>query len=244
MASRAAPPRAASATVWPALVAVVTVVVLGLLVANDLTDAVDAALIDLVRSEAVRAPLAPLRWITEAGSTWAVTAVAAALIVGLTLVGRLRLGALAALFISAASLGNTLLKQLVARTRPEALEPIVEERGFSFPSGHSALGMVAWGIVAIVVARSPLPRRAKTALLIGLGALVFLVGLSRVYLGVHFPSDVVAGWAAGAAVVLLFAAVTRSRWRAGVSPGESRAAGEAGAAGDRAGPRSDRPAQG
>jgi membrane-associated phospholipid phosphatase len=236
--------RAASLTAWPALAAVTTVVILGLLVANDLTDAVDAALIGLVRSEALRLPLAPLRWVTEAGSTWAVTAIAAGLIVGLTLVGRLMLGALAAFFISAAALGNTQLKLLVARTRPEALEPIVEERGFSFPSGHSTLGMVAWGIVAIVVARSPLSARAKTALLLALGALVFLIGLSRVYLGAHFPSDVIAGWAAGAAVVLLFAAVTRSRWRAGVSPGESRAPGEASAGADRAGPRSDRPAPG
>ena len=221
-----------------------TLVVLGLLVANDLTDAVDAALIGVVRSEMTQVVLSPLRWVTEAGSTWAVTLVAAGLIVGMTLVGRLMLGALAAFFVSAASLGNTLLKQLVARTRPEALEPIIEERGFSFPSGHAALGMVAWGIVAVVVVRSPLPISTKRWLLAGLVVLVFLIGLSRVYLGVHYPSDVVAGWAAGAAVVLVFATVTRSRWRPGVSPGESRAPVEGVAAADRATPRSDPPGSG
>ena len=49
------------------------------------------------------------------------------------------------------------MKSYIARARPDLLEPIVDERGFSFPSGHAALGMVAWGILGVLVMRSRLP---------------------------------------------------------------------------------------
>ena len=72
-------------------------------------------------------------------------------------------------------------------------------------------------------------------IVVGLGALVALIGISRVWLGVHYPTDVIAGWAAGGVIVLAYAALTRR-----VSPEPAEGAVDA----DRAARRSDRPAPG
>ena len=116
--------------------------------------------------------------------------------------------------------------------RPDLLDPIVEERGFSFPSGHSALGMVAWGILGVLVMRSRLPTAVRRAIVIVLAVLIVLIGLSRIWLGVHYPTDVLAGWTVGAVIVLIYARVTRR-----VSPEPAAVAVDA----DPAAPRSDPP---
>jgi membrane-associated phospholipid phosphatase len=95
--------------------------------------------------------------------------------------------------------------------------------------------MVAYGILAVLVSRSFLPRTTQLVVFGAVVALVFLIGLSRVWLGVHYPSDVIAGWVAGATVVLVYASFTR---------GVSREPAEAAVAADRAAPRSDRSAAG
>jgi undecaprenyl-diphosphatase len=149
-----------------------------------------------------------------------------------------REGLIGAITLIGASIGNSLLKISIARERPDLLEPIIEERGFSFPSGHAALSMVAYGTygtLAVLVWRSSLPAWARRATVAGCAVLVFLVGLSRIWLGVHYPTDVAAGWIAGAVVVLLSAVVSHR-----VSTGRAAA----GAAADREAPRSDRPGPG
>jgi len=210
-----------------------TFVVLAVLVAGGASDGFDASVIALVRSAALELPLAPLRHVTELGSTWAVTIVAVVTLLLGVVLRRPRTGAAGAVTIALASLVNGFAKIAVARARPDLLEPIVEEHGFSFPSGHAALSMVAYGVVAVLVARSPLSVGWRRTICAGLGLVIFLVGVSRVWLGVHYPTDVLAGWAAGGVVVLAFAALSR--------PGLMGPAGEAVGA-DRAAPRSDRPA--
>jgi membrane-associated phospholipid phosphatase len=89
-------------------------------------------------------------------------------------------------------------KQFFARARPELWEPVAPERTYSFPSGH------AMGSMALVAALAVLawPTRWRWWAIAGGGVFTLLVGFSRVYLGVHYPSDVVAGWAAALAWVL------------------------------------------
>ena len=212
---------------------VLLVIGLAVLVSADLTDAFDASVIGLVRAPELTGLLSPLRWITELGSTTAVTAVAILTAALGLLLGTWRGGLAGAIAIALASLGNTAFKVGVARARPDLLEPVIVEHGFSFPSGHSMLGMTAYGVMAVVVSRSALPRAVRRAILVALGVLVGLIGLSRIWLGVHYPTDVLAGWSAGAVVVLVYAAVTRP---------ESPAPAEAPAVEGPAAPRSDPPA--
>lgn len=205
------------------------------LVVVDATDGFDLAVIQAVRAADHGEILGFLGPTTELGSTIAVTAVAAlTLLVGVA-AGPWRHGVIGAAVIGLAALAVEMIKSTVARTRPEVLEPILVEHGFSFPSGHASLSMVAYGILAVLVSRSFLPRGTQLAVFGVVVALVFLIGLSRVWLGVHYPSDVIAGWVAGATVVLVFASLTRA---------VSREPAEAAVAADPVAPRSDRSAAG
>ena len=188
---------------------VALVVALAALVISGISDPVDAAIIETVRDPGTATLLAPLRKITELGSTWAVTLVAIGLVALAVAIGPWRHGVAGAGTILVASVLNSTLKIAIARERPELLEPLIQERGFSFPSGHAALGMVAYGILAVVIGRSRLPRAVRIGLIAALLVLVLLIGLSRIWLGVHYPTDVLAGWIAGAVIVLLYRWLTR-----------------------------------
>jgi undecaprenyl-diphosphatase len=211
------------------------VVLLALAVTSGASEAFDQSVIEAVRANGLHDLMSPLRAITELGSTAAVTAIAVlTLLVGI-LIGPWLHGVAGAITIGLASLGNQTLKAIIARARPDLLDPIVEERGFSFPSGHSALGMAAWGILGVLVMRSRLPLAVRRAIVALLALVIFLIGLSRVWLGVHYPTDVLAGWTAGAVIVLVYARLTRR-----VSPEPAAAAVDAGPAAR----RSDPPAAG
>lgn len=227
--------RLAFSTALLALGGLAIVLALSLVVVSGLGQGFDHAIIGFVRGPELSMALAPLRPITELGSTWAVSLVALLTVAVGVAIGPWIHGLIGAAVIAMASVGNSLLKAVIARERPDLLEPILMERGFSFPSGHAALGMVAWGVLAVLLNRSRLPTEVRRGLVVGLGVLVFLIGLSRVWLGVHYPTDVLAGWTAGAVVVLLFARLTR-----GVPREPAAVAVDA----DPAAPRSDRPGPG
>jgi undecaprenyl-diphosphatase len=208
---------------------------LAVLVMIDASDAFDSAIIEGVRNPATSNALGFLGSLTELGSTGAVAIVAVLTFALGAAIGPWRHGLIGALTIGAAALGVELVKAGVARARPDALEPIIVEHGFSFPSGHATLSMVAYGVLAVLISRSRLPRGVRTAAIVGLALLVVAIGVSRIWLGVHYPTDVLAGWTAGWVIVLLYAWFTRA---------VSREPAEAAADADPAARRSDRPAAG
>ncbi|MEU4477696.1 phosphatase PAP2 family protein [Micromonospora sp. NPDC023966] len=90
------------------------------------------------------------------------------------------------------------LKALVGRLRPVVDVPVASAPGNSFPSGHALGSFVAYGALLLVFLPAVAPRWRKPAIAVA-GALVVLVGLTRIALGVHFVSDVLGGWLLGAA---------------------------------------------
>ncbi|MDH4384450.1 MAG: phosphatase PAP2 family protein [Caulobacter sp.] len=108
-----------------------------------------------------------------------------------------------ALVLLLASLGGMAisqgLKAVFARSRPEEALRLVEVTNASFPSGHAMLSAVVYLTLGVLVARFSPRRRVKAFALTVAVLLALLVGISRIYLGVHWPTDVLAGWSVGAA---------------------------------------------
>lgn len=100
---------------------------------------------------------------------------------------------------------NTLLKQWFQRERP-SIHRLVEQAGYSFPSGHSMGAFSLYGVLAYLLWRH-MPSRSERVLLILFAVLMTGgIGWSRIYLGVHYPSDVIGGYAASGAWLMLSAA--------------------------------------
>jgi membrane-associated phospholipid phosphatase len=122
-----------------------------------------------------------------------------------------------AAFVALAALGaqvlSTGMKLGFRRDRPFFPDPLATESTFSFPSGHALVSLAVYGSIALVLARR-LSSHIERALLLGATALlVIAIGLSRLYLGVHFLSDVLAGYAAGAAWLAFLYVVLEVRAR-------------------------------
>jgi undecaprenyl-diphosphatase len=99
--------------------------------------------------------------------------------------------------VSSGILASTVFKELIARPRPDLVPHGSYVSTASFPSGHSMMATLVYLTLAIVIARGQQSRRVK-AYVIGIACgLALGVGVSRVYLGVHWPTDVLAGWALG-----------------------------------------------
>jgi membrane-associated phospholipid phosphatase len=150
-----------------------------------------------------------LRGITFLGSFPAVAAAVAAAAIW-RVRSRDRRGAVTLVLVAVVTeLLNFALKQAFQRPRPSLFHEIAALHSYSFPSGHAMASAAIYGSIAAVLARA-FPARRR-AILAGACVLVLLIGLSRVYLGVHWITDVVAGWAAGAFIAL---AASVSPWDA------------------------------
>ncbi|MBA1142855.1 phosphatase PAP2 family protein [Mesorhizobium neociceri] len=144
-----------------------------------------------------------MRDITSLGSSAVLTLIVTAVIVYLLLIRK----AGTALFVLAAVAGgqllSTLLKAGIDRPRPDLVSHLVTETSLSFPSGHAMVSAVTYLTLGSLAARF-LPGRTTKIFVLCLAVLTtLLVGVSRVYLGVHWPSDVLAGWCAGFAWAML-----------------------------------------
>ena len=103
-----------------------------------------------------------------------------------------------ALSVSGGAIISALIKGFFVRPRPEIVPHLVHVTSPSFPSGHAMNSAIVYLTLAVLIARSQ-SRRGEQVYLIGAAIiLTLLVGSTRVYLGVHWPSDVIAGWSIGA----------------------------------------------
>jgi undecaprenyl-diphosphatase len=151
-----------------------------------------------------------MRNVTWLGSSYVLVPVlAAATVVLLRRRDRRAVGRLWAAFLGAVAL-YTLAKPLVHRPRPPATDRSGQVSGAAYPSGHATQALAAWGMLAIVLAAGR-SVRARVLLLLAATVVVLLVGASRVYLGAHWPTDVLAGYALGATWLALVIALRLCR---------------------------------
>jgi undecaprenyl-diphosphatase len=100
-------------------------------------------------------------------------------------------------------IASTILKDLFVRPRPDLVPRAAYSSGASFPSGHSMMSAITYLVLGALLARSQERKRLKAYFFLLAALLTLMVGVSRVYLGVHWPTDVLAGWTAGAVWALL-----------------------------------------
>ncbi|MGN1333981.1 MAG: phosphatase PAP2 family protein [Anaerovoracaceae bacterium] len=109
--------------------------------------------------------------------------------------------------LSLAALGGVAvykpMKHIFLRARPNAALHLVEQGGYSFPSGHSVTSVVFYGLLIYLLARHCKNEKLRKILIPVCGLLAIVIGPSRVYVGVHWPTDVLAGWCIGGAVLLV-----------------------------------------
>lgn len=160
----------------------------------------------------IRHPLPPMLTqtivtITHSGDPQPVTAITLILVLVLVITRHAK----GALFLGWnvlvwAGLGNSLIKHLVQRPRP-TVDRLVAASSYSFPSGHSITAMLLWGSLIVMIAWQHHEHR-KWALSLSLifSCWIVIIGLSRIYVGVHYPSDVAAGWSLG------FVLLTLTQW--------------------------------
>lgn len=177
---------------------------------------VDTAILLSLRSQDDPAdPLGPprleeiVRDFTALGSGAVLTLVTLAVAGFLALQQRIRSMVLLLVATGAGAMLSSLLKLGFDRPRPELVPHETLVYSASFPSGHSMMSAVVYLTLGALLARVQPGIRIKAYILSLALLLTLLVGVSRVYLGVHWPSDVVAGWTAGAAWALLWWLVAR-----------------------------------
>lgn len=101
---------------------------------------------------------------------------------------------------------NSLLKNIIQRPRPNNYR-IIDESGFSFPSGHSMVSVAFYGFLIYLIYKYINNKTIKYSLITLLFSLIILIGLSRIYLGVHYASDVVAGYCLSLGYLVVFTSV-------------------------------------
>lgn len=147
--------------------------------------------------------------VTRLGDAWVVLPIVLASLARLWRAGRRLAAASLALTMAGQGLLQWGLKVLFARPRPELVGALGDAPGFSFPSGHALVGVVLYGYLAYLVGlrwSRPAPRLALGA---AAGLVALAVGVSRLYLAVHYLTDVLAGWALGVVWLLLAARASR-----------------------------------
>ncbi len=196
---------------------------------REVDDGARDALHSVVRHHEVYVKVLQLLSFSGTTAAWTVVFVP---VVGWLLWRRLaRLATFVVVTVSLSSVLNNLVKVLVHRARPVLSQPVAHANGTSFPSGHAQAALVGYGVLLLVFL--PVLRGAWRRAALGFAvATVLAIGFSRVALGVHYVSDVLAGYLLGAAwlaaMTAAFSAWRRERGRPSVAPREGLAPEQAG----------------
>lgn len=146
---------------------------------------------------------------SKLGYQWGVIPLDALIVVALLWMRRWRKAAFAITSFVGSALLNLGSKQIFQRERPSLWESIAPESTFSFPSGH-AMGSMTLALTVVFLAWNT---RWRWLAVLGASVFVLLVGASRVYLGVHYPSDILGGWCAAMIWVTgVYTVMFRRRW--------------------------------
>ncbi len=184
--------------VWLALAAALLFVLLARWVLAGGSLPFDLRIRDTVHAWASPPATHALLAVTMLGSEWVMLPLGAVLVWRLATIGRARQAILFAVVSLAAELVSQLLKFALHRPRPEVFFGLSPAETYSFPSGHAFVGTVFYGFLAAILMTLERSRRKRGWIAAAAVLTSFLIGFSRVYLGYHYPSDVLGGWTCAA----------------------------------------------
>ena len=98
---------------------------------------------------------------------------------------------------------NVIVKHIFLRERPVGLK-LIEQGGYSFPSGHAMMSLAFYGLIIYMIWKTKWDKSIKFVLTTLLSIIILMIGVSRIYLGVHFTSDVIAGFALSLSYLIIF----------------------------------------
>ncbi|MEK5476979.1 phosphatase PAP2 family protein [Paenibacillus sp. FSL R5-0407] len=142
-----------------------------------------------------------IKAMSELGSTTGYIVVLAFVLIITLLLRRWRTAIWLTVSLAAGWLVNKGLKVLYHRERPQLWDSLVEPDGFSFPSGNAMVSIAFYGLIGLILLRSG--RRWIRVCGVAVFVIILLIGLSRLYLGVHYTSDIVGGFLAGGCIAAL-----------------------------------------
>ena len=144
--------------------------------------------------------------ITQFGGAMILTSIA---IILLILIKDRKIGILIWINLIISTLLNQILKHIVQRPRPIEFR-IIDESGYSFPSGHSMVSTAFYGFLIYLIYKNYKNKYLRNSLMIILSILIILIGTSRIYLGVHYTSDVIAGFLISISYLIIFITTTQT----------------------------------
>ncbi|SEQ38468.1 undecaprenyl-diphosphatase [Faunimonas pinastri] len=169
----------------------------------------EAVLLALRHPENLAKPIGPawvhkaLHDITSLGSNAVLALITGLVCLYLLVSGKRAATLLVLVAIAGGALLSAFLKFDIQRPRPDVVPHLVHVNSFSFPSSHAMLSAVTYLTLGALVAQMESRRRVRIFLIAASIGLTLLIGFSRLYLGVHWPTDVLAGWAIGSAWALI-----------------------------------------
>ena len=98
---------------------------------------------------------------------------------------------------------NQILKHWIARPRPPLERRLIKQGGYSYPSGHSMVSLCVYGVLMYFVSTKVKNKKIKVAIMTLLTLIILLIGISRIYVGVHYPSDVLGGYLLSITILLI-----------------------------------------
>ena len=169
---------------------------------NEITN-FDTVIFNTIRSIRTDVVTNMFKVITEFGSAFVLILIT---VLSLLVLKNKKIGIMIAFNLTTVGIMNQVLKHIIQRPRPIE-NRLIEQGGYSFPSGHSMASMAFYGLIIYFIFKNVKDKRIRNTLCILLSILIVLIGASRIYLGVHYASDVIAGFVISIAYLSVFTAI-------------------------------------